>query len=269
MSDQPITLTGVDIVRDASPRAHLRANNDPDPDGDGDGDGVPAPGTMFGHFSVFNTWYEVHSFFEGDFIERIAPGAFRKTIAERRDAIKVTFNHGFDMLGDQVLGDIDDLHEDKTGPYYEVPLFRGVPELIVEGLRAGVYGSSFRFEVLGDTWDHEPDASDHNPAALPERTINEVRLHEFGPVTFPANPDATAQMRSATDTYYNQLRGRDEHTYDTLVARARELRTPAGPTQGATGAATPPPEPEQSATTPVGMTQAQRERALTLLALNI
>jgi hypothetical protein len=36
---------------------------------------------------------------------------------------------------------------------------------------------------------------------------------EFGPVTFPANPDATAQMNSATDAFYDQLRQRDTRRY--------------------------------------------------------
>jgi len=42
----------------------------------------------------------------------------------------------------------------------------------------------------------KPERSDYNPDALPERTIHEVELFEFGPVTFPAYAGATAGVRS-------------------------------------------------------------------------
>jgi hypothetical protein len=41
---------------------------------------------------------------------------------------------------------------------------------------------------------------------MPERTIREVQLFEFGPVVFPAYPAATAGMRSLTDHYLECLR---------------------------------------------------------------
>lgn len=204
----------IDIVRALRPAPEIRANSD-------NGD----VRTMVGHFSVFDTWYEVNSIFEGHFLERTAPGAFRETMAEDRQGVKVTFNHGYDVLGDQVLGDIADMREDAAGAYYEVPLFRSVPDLIVEGLEAGVYGSSFRFRVTGEEWDDEPGESDDNPKGLPERTITKVRLMEFGPVTFPANPDATAGVRSLTDDYYERLRDRSPTQFE---AACRAAHVPTG-----------------------------------------
>jgi hypothetical protein len=45
-------------------------------------------------------------------------------------------------------------------------------------------------------------ASDaRNDHGLPERTLQEVRLFELGPCTFPAYADATAGVRSLTDWY--------------------------------------------------------------------
>ncbi len=38
--------------------------------------------------------------------------------------------------------------------------------------------------------------SDYNPDALPERTITDVQLFEFGPVTWPAYAGATAGLRA-------------------------------------------------------------------------
>ena len=64
--------------------------------------------TMSGHFSTFNDWYEVDSYIEGHFLERIAPGAFRKTISESRSSMKVLYDHGGDpQIGNKILGPID------------------------------------------------------------------------------------------------------------------------------------------------------------------
>jgi HK97 family phage prohead protease len=166
-----------------------------------DAEGEDDSPRLTGHFAVFDEWTEINSVFEGHFMERIAPGAFKKTMKERANDIKVTFNHGRDVLGDQVLGPIEVLREDDTGAYYEVRLLNGIPELLLNGLRAGQYGASFRFGVIREEFNREAKPSRHNPAGLPERTLEELRLHEFGPVTFPAYPEATAEMRSLTDSY--------------------------------------------------------------------
>lgn len=158
--------------------------------------------TLTGHFAVFNEWTKIDSSFEGRFLERIAPGAFAKTFAENRDAVKVLFNHGNDTMGDQILGAIDTVEEDERGARYDVDLFDGLPPLILAGLRAGAYGASFRFRVIPgkDDWNDHPERSDTNPDGLPERTVREVQLFEFGPVTFPAYASATAGVRSVSLT---------------------------------------------------------------------
>lgn len=165
-----------------------------------DDDEEAGDGTLLhGHFAVFDEWTEIDSYFEGHFMERLAPGAFRKTFRENRDAIKVLFQHGMDpQIGDKPLGPIDDLREDETGAYYEVPLLDApyVRDDILPGLRAGLYGASFRFQVMREEFETEPDPSDANPSGLPERTIKELRLFEFGPVTFPAYQSATAGVRA-------------------------------------------------------------------------
>lgn len=163
-------------------------------------DGDSGPPVLYGHFAVFNRWTEIDSIFEGRFMEQIAPGAFKKTFAENRNNIKVLFQHGQDpQLANKVLGPIDELKEDETGAYYEVPLYRGIPDLILEGLRDGQYGASFRFRVTREELDNEPGRSKDNPEGIPERTVREVELKEFGPVTFPAYSSATAGLRSITD----------------------------------------------------------------------
>jgi hypothetical protein len=127
--------------------------------------------------------------------------------------------------GNKVLGPIDDLREDPDTPVGVVPLFdTAYNRDLLPGLRAGVYGSSMRMRVVEETWNDEPDPSDYNPKGLPERTISRVKVMEFGPVTFPANPDATAGMRSLTDTFYDRLKQRDTSAYDDAVRAAG--RTP-------------------------------------------
>lgn len=170
-----------------------------------EGDGLP---TLAGHFAVFDRWTTIDSWFEGRFMERIAPGAFAQTFREDRDGLKVLFDHGHDpTLGNKPLGPIDQLREDKTGAWYEVPLIDTDynRNFIVPAVEAGLLGASFRFVVTAERWDDEPKPGDHNPQGLPERTIERVELHEFGPVTFPAYPDGTtAGLRSLTDRWISE-----------------------------------------------------------------
>lgn len=165
-----------------------------------DGNGV---GTLSGHFAVFDKWTEINSLFEGRFLERFQAGAFKKTFQENRDGMRVLFQHGRDpQIGDKPLGSIEDLREEEEGAYYSVPLFdTAYNRELVPGLKAGVYGASFRFRVIKEELDDRPERTDHNPDGLPERTVTEAKVMEFGPVTFPAYPDATAGVRSLTDEF--------------------------------------------------------------------
>ncbi len=159
--------------------------------------------TLTGHFARFDEWTEIDSAFEGNFMERIAPGAFKKTFQENRDRIRVLFQHGHDpQVGDKPLGTIDVLEEDKRGARYEVSLLDTAYNAeLLPGLREGLYGASFRFSVQREEFNRDAQPSDHNPSGLPERTLKEVAVREFGPVTFPAYPGATAGVRSLTDRF--------------------------------------------------------------------
>ncbi|MFC8002921.1 HK97 family phage prohead protease [Streptomyces olivaceus] len=174
-------------------------------------------------FSRFDTWYEINSWWEGRFLEKTARGSFKRTIKAMGPAgVRVLFNHGRDMQIDQKsLGVASVLEERESSPYMEVPLLdTSYNRDLIPGLRAGAYGSSFMFEVVREDWNHDPGVGDHNPDGLPERTIKEVRLFEAGPVTWPANPDATAGLRSATrsgvDWLMESLRERDQEQTEEL-----------------------------------------------------
>ena len=167
---------------------------------DSDDDGL---GTLHGHFSVFGQPYEIDSVFEGRFMEVIAPGAFADTIAQDRASMRVLFQHGQDPhIGSKPLGSIEELEEDGTGARYSAKLLdTGYVRDLLPGLKANLYGASMRFTVLDDQWDDEPRKSKSNPDKLPVRTISRARVAEFGPVTFPASPSATAGVRSLTDSF--------------------------------------------------------------------
>jgi HK97 family phage prohead protease len=165
------------------------------------GDGEPA--RLAGHFAVFNTWTEINSAWEGQFLERIAPGAFRKTLSENGSNIKLLLEHGQDpQVGQKPLGRFTMLEEDETGARYEADLY-DTPYVsqLLPALRDGMYGASFRFRVLREDIVDSPEPSDYNPKGLPERTIKEASVAEAGPVLWGAYPEATSQARSLTDEF--------------------------------------------------------------------
>lgn len=254
------TIKDLDVVRAMPARlGRLELRSD-----DSDQAGL---GRLVVKFSPFDSWYEIHSWWEGDFVERTVRGAFAKTIKERRDQIRCLYDHGYDyQVGNKVLCQVDDLREDADSAVLEGDLFdTSYNRDLLPGLQVGAYGSSFRFRVIKEEWNDEPGKSDHNPDGLPERTITEVRLYEAGPVTFPANPDATAGMRSATDDFYAAMRSRRPDVVANLEVRAAQIRTP-GPgagttTPGGQGAArTTDGEPREHSRT--GHTPAQRRALL-------
>ena len=77
-----------------------------------------------------------------------------------------------------------------------------------------------RMRVTGDEWDDHPARSDANPDGIPERTITAMKVLEFGPVTFPANPGATSGVRSGTDEFYYRLRKADAPAFEDAVRAA-------------------------------------------------
>jgi HK97 family phage prohead protease len=217
------TLTDIDLVRGLSFAPELERADDPAADDTG------PLATVTIRFSPFNSWYRIDSLFEGRFLERTVKGSFKRTIDLNVKNMRVLFDHGYDpQIGNKPLGPIESLEEKSKGPEGKVPLMRTSYNAdLLPGLEAGVYGSSFRFQVIKDEWNDEPGRSDYNPDGIPERTIKEVRLMEFGPVTFPANPAATAGVRSMTDELYERLRDRNPEQYEDLRSRAVALHRPA------------------------------------------
>ena len=121
--------------------------------------------------------------------------------------------------------------------------------------------------VTGDEWDDKPARSDANPDGLPERTITAMKVLEFGPVTFPANPGASAGVRSGTDDFYHRLRQADTPAFEDAM-RAAGLTLPEEDFTGRDGARSAPGGEEDDVqpgnggpSTPTNTRAALRDRA--------
>ena len=213
-------------------------------------------GILQGHFSVFNRWTEINSRFEGNFMEQIAPGAFTKTFEENRPGMRVLFNHGKDVLGMQTLGPILDLDQDDTGARYEVGLIpTSYNKDLLPGLRHGLYGASFRFQVLRENVTDRPTRSEFNPKGIEERTITEVKVREFGPVTFGQYGEATAGVRSLNEDLLDMdmvLRSMDARRVRLLIRASEDesLNVETSVREEGPGRTTPPPEEGRTAPSP-------------------
>lgn len=154
-----------------------------------DGDGL----TLEGYASVFDSPTEIDSAREGHFIERIKPGAFKKTLSERKPVLM--FNHGqHPLIGDMPIGSIVEAREDTRGLYVKARL---ASNWLIEPVREAieqraVTGMSFRFSVPRgkEVW------REAKRGGIRERDVLEARVPELGPVVFPAYADTTVGVRS-------------------------------------------------------------------------
>lgn len=126
-------MAGNTIIRGGRGGLGLRATGLPD--------GEPLR-TMYSHLAVLDSWTEIDSWAEGNFMERISPGSFAFTIAIDRDRLRVLLEHGKDpTVGNKLLGVPLVLREDEVGAYSEVGLFdTSYVRDLIPGLEAGQYG---------------------------------------------------------------------------------------------------------------------------------
>lgn len=171
-------------------------------------DDEPSDGrTLEGYGAVFDTLTEIDSW-EGTFQESIRKGAFRKSLRERTPVIQ--FDHGrHPLIGSIPLGSFTELKEDDHGLWVSARLsdnwlIQPIRDAIADG---AVTGMSFRFQVVRDEW-RDVNGKLIKPEELYEllwmpgdrgpiqRTITEVKLHEVGPVVFPAYAETSVGVRA-------------------------------------------------------------------------
>lgn len=144
--------------------------------------------TLEGYAAVFGEWTEIYDR-QGAFMERIMPGAFKRTLGMRMPILQ--FDHGtHPLIGSIPLGRFTQLREDARGLFVRARLsdnwlVQPVRDAIRDG---GVTGMSFKFRIVADQWE-SIDGVDH-------RSITEVELYEAGPVVWPAYEATSVGVRS-------------------------------------------------------------------------
>jgi len=137
-----------------------------------------------GYAAVFNSLSEDL----GGFREKIDPGAFKKTIGT--DDVRALWNHNDDyVLGRNRSGTLS-LSEDAHGLKIDIlpPDVQWARDLMVSIERGDVDKMSFGFRTISDRWEMKDSEE--------IRTLEEVKLYDVSPVTFPAYPDTTVALRS-------------------------------------------------------------------------
>ena len=143
--------------------------------------------TVSGYAAMFNSMSE--SLF-GMWVEEIAPGAFDE--ADMSD-VRALFNHDDNKILARTPGTLA-VEIDSVGLRYEfeMPDTTYGNDLLESMTRGDVTQSSFGFSVSEDEWiDRSADGM------LPLRRILKVsRLYDVSPVTYPAYPETTSEVRS-------------------------------------------------------------------------
>jgi HK97 family phage prohead protease len=140
-------------------------------------------GRAKGYAAVFNSL----SFDLGGFVERIAPGAFKRTL-EAGHNIYALWSHRNDKpLASTGSGKLT-LKEDERGLYFEMDISR-MSDAERSALADGDMRMSIGFSVIDEDWLEMPD---HRW----ERTLKQVNLYEISLVIDPAYGETSADLRS-------------------------------------------------------------------------
>lgn len=143
------------------------------------------------------------------FIEKIAPGAFRKTLSEMPD-VRLLINHEGLPLARTKNGSMN-LYEDERGLYFEAELAdtqeaRDLHTLVARG---DVDQMSFAFRVIRQKWNQDRT----------ERMLTEVSLADgdVSIVTYPAYPATSVEAREALKKAIDAIKEGREITGDSLL----------------------------------------------------
>lgn len=166
-----------------------------------------AGGTLVGHAAVFNKLSQNL----GGFVEQVSPGAFAKTIVEAD--VRALIDHETRLvLGRNRAGTLR-LSEDNIGLLAEVdlPETSYALDLARSVERGDITQMSFGFATIRDDWGFtEQD--------FPLRTLQEVKLYDVSPVTYPAYLDTDVGVERA----YRSLAAFVDRPLEELIQAAQE-----------------------------------------------
>lgn len=169
--------------------------------------------TLTGYAAVYNSDTRIGDYF----IERIAPGAFDKSI--RDGDVRALIDHDTGrVIGRSKSGTLR-LASDSRGLKVEidVPDTADGRDLMTLVERGDVGGMSFGFRVTKQHWDESGD--------MPVRTIQEVELFEVSAVAFPAYEDTTLAKRTleSARTEAESARAEEEKRQHNAEAARRRI----------------------------------------------
>jgi uncharacterized protein len=138
----------------------------------------------------------------GHYVERIARGAFDKTIRERGDRVGVFYHHGRTLygtpseLGSVPIGSPKEIRADGRGLMTVARYNKSeLAESVLEAIRNGdIRGQSFRGAVYRSNPQNVPRRQPGG--ALPEVTRTELGLTEFGPTPTPSYDTGAMVVRT-------------------------------------------------------------------------
>ncbi|QKC97272.1 HK97 family phage prohead protease [Mesorhizobium sp. NZP2298] len=128
----------------------------------------------------------------GEFRERIAQGAFTRTLKDMPDVVAILSHDSGRVLGRVSAGTLT-LREDRIGLWFSLDADPSTPEgqtAIGTVGRQDVKGCSFGFQVRAEDWQ---DGGNR----LPLRTITDVDLYEITLTAFPAYESTSAALTRA------------------------------------------------------------------------
>jgi HK97 family phage prohead protease len=159
---------------------------------------------MAGYAAVFN-----EASLPLPFIEKIAPGAFRKTLSETPD-VRLLVNHeGLPMA--RTKNGTMRLYEDEKGLYFEAELAntQEARDLYTLVARGDVDQMSFAFRVIRQKYNEDRS----------ERLLTEVSLADgdVSIVTYPAYPTTSVEAREAIKRAMQEIKAGREVTGESLL----------------------------------------------------
>ena len=159
---------------------------------------------MAGYAAVFN-----EASLPLPFIERIAPGAFSKTLQETPDVRLLANHEGLPMA--RTKNGTMRLYEDETGLYFEAELAntQEAKDLYTLVSRGDVDQMSFAFRVIRQNWSKDRT----------ERTLTEVSLADgdVSIVTYPAYTATSVEAREALKKAVLEIKEVREVSGDSLL----------------------------------------------------